>query len=282
MIDDSEFHNLAEALLPATLAAGRKIMSHYRSDLVVEHKRDESPVTRADREAEDILVAALDRAAPHVPVVAEERMSTGQIPVVENDLFLVDALDGTRGFIKGRTDFTVNIGYAANSRSRFGIVYAPALSQLYMTVGPNAAIQAEISPNVSVSTISDLNARPLATRPLNRGDLTAVSSRNVAKSLSERLKLLRATRLDRSSSIKFCVVARGDADIYPRFGAISEWDTAAGAAIVQAAGGCVTGIDGTPSHYGKAEHGFKNDAFVAWSTPEPDPTILSILASGQV
>lgn len=281
MLTQSDIDGLARALVGTTLAAGRAIMAHYKTGLRVDQKSDNSPVTQADQEAEDIILAGLDAIAPGVPVVAEEAASRGQQPKTSDALgdvfFLVDPLDGTRGFIKGRTEFTVNIGLIQAGLPTAGIVYAPALGQLYLTDGPRMGRQARVDDPRGQTDIDLDNSRLLALRPFGEGPLTAVSSRYVSKRIDRALARLEAGRIDANSSIKFCMVARGDAHFYPRFGEISEWDTAAGAAVLKATGGTVTGLDGQPLTYGKAESGYRNRAFVAWGRPDPDEAMLATL-----
>ena len=130
--------HLAAALVPSVLAAGAIEMRHYRAGVTVESKADQSPVTIADREAEAILVAAIAAAAPAIPIIAEEAVAAGTVPAIGAEFFLVDPLDGTREFIEQRGEFTVNIALVREGVPVFGIVYAPATEELYVTVGPNA------------------------------------------------------------------------------------------------------------------------------------------------
>lgn len=277
MATETEMTSLADALVAPTLAAARAIMKYYRQDVAVMTKGDDSPVTKADQEAEEILLEALNRLMPGVPVVAEELASRGEAPAHGGDLFLVDPVDGTRGFIKGRPEFTVNVGLVSGGQPQFGLIYAPALSEFYVTTGPGTALSADVAFSAEAGGIADLSARPMKTRPLDKCRLTAVSSRYVSKRLTRHLEGLSAERVDANSSIKFCILARGDADLYPRYGEISEWDTAAGAAIVASAGGCTTNFDGTPSVYGKTADGYRNAPFISWSTPTPDAELLAAL-----
>ncbi|MEL6299452.1 MAG: 3'(2'),5'-bisphosphate nucleotidase CysQ [Pseudomonadota bacterium] len=272
-----DFEALTNALVEPVLEAGRVEMSYFGSDLGVATKADESPVTEADHRAEEILIEALERAAPGIPIVAEECASRGEIPRCEDELFLVDPLDGTRGFIKGRPEFTINIGYVREGQAEFGLIYAPALAELFVTLGAQEAACVHIKPDAAGGSVRTLQPKTMATRSLDRKPLRAVSSRYVSKALTRRLAALEAERIDLNSSLKFCRIADGSAHIYPRFGEISEWDTAAGAALVKAAGGTVTDLDGNESRYGKSQCGFRNEAFIAWSTPEPPPDLLAAL-----
>ena len=260
-----DYRALVEALLPAVLAAGRIEMHHFNSGVAVETKADTTPVTVADREAEAVLEEALHRAAPGVPVIAEEAVAAGRVPAVGDAFFLVDPLDGTRAFINGSPEFTVNIGLVVDRRPVFGIIYAPALGELFATVAPHEAIEARIAPDDGAPGLAARTLQRLATRAPDPEALVAFASRShAAQSTDEFLHRLRiAEKRKASSSLKFCLIARGEADLYARLGRTSEWDTAAGQAILGAAGGCVTTLDGSPLLYAKP--GYANPHFVAWA-----------------
>lgn len=261
-----EYRPLVEALLPAVLAAGRTEMRHFAAGVVVETKADTTPVTIADHEAEEILTEAIHRAAPGVPVIAEEAVAAGRLPDTGYSFFLVDPLDGTRAFIKGSAEFTINIGLVVDRQPVFGIIYAPALDQLYVTLGPKDAVEASISPDANAASFSGCALKRLSTREPDRSALVAFASRShAAQSTDEFLKHLPiAEKRKASSSLKFCLIARGEADLYARLGETNEWDTAAGQAILAAAGGCVTTLAGEPLQYGKREVGYANPHFIAW------------------
>ena len=265
-----EYLELADRLLPAILAAGRLEMKYFRSGVTVDRKSDASPVTIADREAEAILHAALAMAAPGVPVVAEEAAAAGHIPVIGDRFFLVDPLDGTKSFVAGDPDFTVNVALIENRRPTFGVVYAPATGRMYVALGPSAAVEVIVVPESTAMRFADFRLRQIHTRPPDMSNLAAVASRTHGASEAEAFLVRWAVKERRNigSSLKFCLVARGDADLYPRFGSIHEWDTAAGDAVLRAAGGIVTLHDGTDLLYGKADKKFKNQDFMAWSCPE--------------
>lgn len=265
------FTGLAEALLPSVLAAGRVTMRYFRSGVESELKMDGSPVTLADQASEDILLAGLARAAPGVPVIAEEAMSAGPAPSIDDAFFLVDPLDGTREFINNRNEFTINVGLIKNRVPCFGIIYAPAMSKLYLTLADEHAITATLDPEAADCTLADLNAKRLRTRPPVPGaGMTIVASRSHGTAELERwlAGVDVAKRANIGSSLKFCLIAAGEADAYPRFGPTMEWDTAAGHAIVTAAGGVVTTTDGAPLLYGKVEAGFLNPSFIVWNSEE--------------
>lgn len=266
---DLDFKHLADQLLGAAVVAGAVIMRHRRAGFAVESKADSSPVTAADREAEDIVLEALSQCAPGVPVVAEEAVSRGECPAPGDAFFLVDPLDGTREFVAGGTDFTVNIGLIVERTPRFGLIYAPAFDQLFVTLGRDEVVEIRISPEAGPARLGDVRPRPIHTREPDPERLVAVASRSHRTPDNDRF--LADPRIASSrnigSSLKFCLLARGEADIYPRFGHTSEWDTAAGHAIVLAAGGLVTTIDKQPFLYGKSKDGFVNPSFVAWGRP---------------
>lgn len=259
--------HLAAALYPAVLAAGAAIMSHYDAGTAIETKGDGSPVSAADREAEDIILAALAEVAPGIPVVAEEAASTGLTVHSGDTFFLVDPLDGTREYAARRPEFTVNIALIEDGVPVFGIIYAPALMQLYWTEA-GSAFKATV-PAQPPPQLSELNACRLATAKAHSGAQTIVASRSHGSDdLEVWLQGIDAgTRVNIGSSLKFCLVAEGKADLYPRFGPTMEWDTAAGHAIAVAAGGCVTRTGGEPFLYGKAEHGYRNPGFIVWAQP---------------
>ena len=264
---------LANALLAAVLEAGAVEMRHYRAGVAVETKADDSPVTLADQEAEVLLIAAIRKAAPGVPIVAEEAVAAGEMPVMGRRFFLVDPLDGTREFINKRDEFTVNIALVEDGVPCFGIVYVPALGDLYVTVGKDACVYARVAPD---SALAAAKAKAIHVRKPDPAALTAVASRSHLTPATEtylaQYKI--AARRDAGSSLKFCLIARGLADIYPRLGPTMAWDTAAGHAVLLAAGGLVTDMQGAALTYGTRTGGTPKDRllnphFVAWGAAEP-------------
>jgi 3'(2'), 5'-bisphosphate nucleotidase len=260
---------LADALLPAVFAAARVQMRYFRSGAKVETKSDTTPVTAADQESEALLLQALARIAPHTPVVAEEAMAAGRIPDVGGgtvDYLLVDPLDGTREFISDRPEFTINIALIQNRRPTFGIIYAPALGQLFATLGERHAVEVQVQPSSTASRFSDLATREIRSRAAPPEGMVAVASRSHNSPGTDaflgQFKIQQRTAA--GSSLKFCVVAKGDADIYPRVGRTCEWDIAAGHAILNSAGGSVTMLDGAPFLYGRSADRFRNPDYVAW------------------
>ncbi|MFY0610126.1 MAG: 3'(2'),5'-bisphosphate nucleotidase CysQ [Hyphomicrobiaceae bacterium] len=256
---------LVHGLVPAALAAARVEMDYFRGDFAIERKADSSPVTVADQEAELILLKALAEVAPDVPVIAEEQYSAGIIPDVDGTLFLVDALDGTRAFVKGNADFTINVALVVDQAPVFGLILLPATGQLYVTLGPNAVGFAKV--DVQNERDADgMNFEPVRSRTPDPDALVVtLSNSHPSKRLDQALadKPI-SSRLEAGSSLKFCRLAEGRADFYPRFGSISEWDIAAGHAILKAAGGEVTGFDGEPLGYGNHVAKYRTPPFVAW------------------
>ncbi len=250
---------LLEDIAVAAREAGAAILEIVERGFEVESKDDLSPVTIADRAAELIILDALAKAAPGVPVIAEEEVAAGRIPAHGDTYFLVDPLDGTKEFIRGGDDYTVNIGLISGGVPVLGAVFAPARGQLHAgLVGEGAWVE---EPG---------GRRPISTR--ERGaEITAVASKShfnqpTADYLEQAVGDCDYVGI--GSSLKFCIVAEGKADIYPRLSPTSEWDTAAGHAVLLAAGGRVDGPDGEPLGYGK--RAFLNRGFVAtagWKTP---------------
>ena len=221
----------------------------------MERKSDESPVTQADLDAERIILDALRRLTPDLPAVAEEEMSAGCVPEIGDRFWLVDPLDGTREFLSRNGEFTVNIALVENRRPILGVVHAPTRGLTFSGLHPGGATCRE----------GDGPAEAIRVRPPPEQGITVVASRRHG-SIEEREHFLRgrkvAARLACGSSLKFCVVARGEADVYPRFGPTMEWDTAAGHAVLTAAGGSVTTTEGKEFLYRKP--GFENPDFIAW------------------
>jgi len=262
-------HELVQALLPAMLAAARLELSYFGSKLDVQHKKDSSPVTIADQEAEDILLSALAKVAPDVPVIAEEQFSAGIIPEVDGTLFLVDALDGTRAFVNGKIDFTINVALIVDRVPVFGMILLPANGELYVTLGPKEAGYAVVDVETDIA-LGALKLQPVRTR-VPQPDALVVSLSNSHPSSRLEVELADkpiSGRVEAGSSLKFCRVAEGKADFYPRLGSISEWDIAAGHAIVRAAGGEVTQLDGSPLLYGNHGAKYRTPPFVAWGREE--------------
>ncbi len=261
-----DFPALAAKLLPAVLAAGAAQLRYYTVDIAVEMKADASPVTIADRESEALLLEGLWHAARGVPIVAEESIALGHRPPKEATYFLVDPLDGTREYVKRLGEFTVNIGLVVGNEPVFGMIYAPALGDLYVTLGEGRAVEAHIASDEPSPDMARCEFRELHTRAPDLSALTVLESRSHRTAATEAfLARYAISEVKRGgSSLKFCRIARGEADLYVRLGPTCEWDTAAGQAIVEAAGGAVTDLDGHRLGYGKHDATYENPSFVAW------------------
>lgn len=262
--------DLIAALERLCLQAGRIILDIRDGDSMgVERKDDDSPVTRADRQAEALILEGLTALTPDCAVVAEESVEAGRVPETDGDFFLVDPLDGTKEFVRGGEDFTVNIGLIRDRRPALGVVYAPAKGMLYVGGGDHAKAGAADCRDGGDYTLSPISVR----RPGAR--LTAVASKShrtpETDAFLERMGV--ADTVSAGSSLKFCLVAAGEADLYPRMGRTMEWDTAAGHAVLTGAGGCVTTLDGRPLSYGKRnqdrDSDFANPHFIAYGARSP-------------
>lgn len=252
--------DLIEALLAAAVAAGRAALDIYHSGFTVSQKADRTPVTAADHAAERIILEQLARIAPGVPIVAEEASAAGSTPRVGEEFFLVDPLDGTKEFIHRRGEFTVNIALIRAGVPVLGVVYAPVGGTLY---AGNVARARAFRCAYPAGAAGPGRREPLHVRTVPSEGLTAVVSRSHSTPETEAY-LQHYTvreRVSVGSSLKFCLVAAGEADLYPRLGPTMEWDTAAGHAVLAAAGGKVLAPGGEPLAYGKP--GFRNSFFIA-------------------
>jgi 3'(2'), 5'-bisphosphate nucleotidase len=250
---------LLPGVLDAVAAASTAILEVYTSALTVEYKADDSPITRADRAAHEILAARLVSLAPGIPVLSEEAEDAHAFEVRRNwrELWLVDPLDGTREFIGRNGEFTVNVALVRDHEPVLGVVAAPALGQTYFAARGHGAFCS------SGSTAP----RPIHTRPA-ADPLVVVGSRSHrGDSLDALLAKLGPHELrPMGSALKFCLVADGSADFYPRLGLTSEWDTAAAQAVLEVAGGAVTQLDGTPLRYNQRDT-LLNPHFIAYGDP---------------
>lgn len=244
---------LLERLSPLMREAGSVIMEIYATDFEVNAKGDASPVTQADAKAEALILEGLQKLAPEIPVVAEEAVAAGHVPEVADRFWLVDPLDGTKEFISRNGEFTVNIALVEQGVPVLGLVYAPALDRLYVGAeGVGARLEERgHGRDIACRNVPDEGLTVVASR--SHGDAAALDAflagRKVAKNVSA------------GSSLKLCLVACGEADLYPRLGRTMEWDIAAGHAVLRAAGGRVTDLSGAELRYGKP--GFDNPHFVA-------------------
>lgn len=255
---ESPLDTLVASCLPQVIEAVKEasaaVMAVYATDFAVRNKDDRSPVTAADERAESILVARLAALTPDVPIVAEEAVAAGQVVRPGHRFWLVDPLDGTKEFVSRNGEFTVNVALIDDGRPVLGVVAAPAQGRLFAG-----------GQGVTPFEERDGQRRSLRCRTVPAEGVTVVASRSHgdAAALDTFLAGRRVARLvNAGSSLKLCLVAAGEADLYPRLGRTMEWDIAAGHAVLMAAGGDVQRIDGQgPLRYGKAE--FENPHFVA-------------------
>ena len=248
------FTDLIPEIKTLAQQAGALEMEHYNNGAEVMVKTDGSPVTLADQEAEALILKGLKTLTPDIPVVAEESVAAGTIPDISGGRFwLVDPLDGTKEFVRRTGEFTVNIALMDNFRPVLGVIYTPVTGELYSGSG----VYADKTFNGETAQIH--------VRPVPEDGLTVVASRSHADmdALQDFLQGREVKEtVFRGSSLKICKIAEGKADLYPRLVPTSEWDIAAGHAIVNAAGGMLTRLDGSPMPYGKTGEQFENPYFV--------------------
>ncbi|MCV3210517.1 3'(2'),5'-bisphosphate nucleotidase CysQ [Mesorhizobium sp. YC-39] len=245
------------------LAAGREVMRVFNAGCAVDRKSDSSPVTEADRESEKIILAGLRAAFPGIPCVAEEEASAGIMPPDLGDaFFLIDPLDGTKEFVNRRTDFTVNIALVRHGVPEIGVVFAPCTGRFF-SGRPGRAETIEVNDDYQITGRQPISAR----KGLSPLTIVASRSHNTPETDAFIRDLGAAEIVSVGSSLKFCLVAAAEADVYPRFGRTMEWDTAAGDAVLRAAGGMTRTLDGKPLTYGKREQAddedFANPHFIA-------------------
>ncbi|WP_022694277.1 3'(2'),5'-bisphosphate nucleotidase CysQ [Ponticaulis koreensis] len=262
---------LSDKLVKAAIDAGVVIMEVYNAadGINTDTKSDDSPVTIADQKAEDLILKVLKEVTPTVPVLAEESVAAGNIPDVGEQFYLVDPLDGTKEFIKKGTDFTVNIALILHGRPIMGVVYAPARNHIWVAEGPATAWEADVAPGGDVPAEAD--RKPLKIRKLPEAGVTAVASKSHRTPETDEFlgKFNVAELVSMGSSLKFCMIAAGEADLYPRLGRTMEWDTGAAHAVISAAGGRVLTLEGIDLTYGKKERGYDNPHFVVYGDLEP-------------
>ncbi len=248
------------ALALLAVRAGREILAVAAAGIEVETKGDASPVTLADQRAEAVILAGLAEILPGVAIVAEEEAAAGRLPSdLGRRFLLVDPLDGTREFISGNGEYTVNIALIEDGRPCLGVVHSPALGEIHVgRVGVGAA-RGVIAGDGTIAWA------PIGVRSGDAGAPVVLASRSHAGAETEAFlaRLPGASRVSAGSSLKFCRVAEGAADLYPRLGRTMQWDTAAGEAVLLSAGGRVVGLDGRPLVYGGGEGAFANAHFVA-------------------
>ncbi len=248
-------------LKPVMRRAGEEIMDIYRVGAKPNFKEDGSPVTLADKRSEEIILKALKRLLPEIPVISEEDPKSHTLDV-HSKYFLVDPLDGTKGFLDfdGRGSFTVNIGLISNGDPLLGLIYVPVTKQMFFGISKSGSYIEEKEGFI----------KPIKVRVSDwDGAIAVASEKHRSQKTDQWLKNKNITDVvSASSSMKFCSLAKGEADVYPRFGPTMEWDTAAGHAILLGAGGFVTLGDGkTVLRYGKKN--YRNGDFIAWGGLSP-------------
>jgi 3'(2'),5'-bisphosphate nucleotidase len=261
-----DYDAIAEIFAELTLEASVVVMGVYARDPCARRKADRSFVCDADEKAEAVILAGLAERLPAYPVIAEEAASRGEKPLCGRAFILVDPVDGTREFLHRNGEFTINIALIVDGVPRAGAVYAPAINQLWMAGLHAYAVS--IEPGAALPPIE--RRRLIAVRANPSHGLTALESRSHADPETETFlaTLPIAERRCAGSSLKFCAIAEGEADVYARFGTTMEWDTAAGDAVLRAAGGAVLDRWGVALLYGKAGEQYRNGPFVAWGDPD--------------
>jgi 3'(2'), 5'-bisphosphate nucleotidase len=258
--DDEAMLGVCERL---ALEAGRLVMTVFNADIIIRRKLDASPVTDADRASEKLILDGLRSHFPDIPCVAEEEASEGAAPrELGHTFFLVDPLDGTKEFIDRHTDFTVNIALIRNGKPELGVVYAPC-TRRFFSGRPGAAYAIEVSPEHQMTGRRRIEVRE------GQVPLGIVASRSHrTPETNDFIRQVQAAEIvSVGSSLKFCLIASAEADVYPRFGRTMEWDTAAGDAVLRAAGGITRTTDSKPLAYGKrnqqGQMDFVNPSFIA-------------------
>lgn len=252
-------HELTALVLDAAMAAARVILDVYARPIAAVAKADGSPVTEADAAAEAVILHYLKPTG--IPVLGEESVAAGIVPVLGERYFVVDPLDGTKEFIKRNGEFTVNIALVEHGVPVLGVVLAPVTGETFVGDASGAWF---------CNTLSGIAEEKRAISVVSRERLRIVASRSHGHAALAELCETLDVEADVSvgSSLKFCLLARGDAQLYPRFTPTSEWDTAAGQAVLEAAGGAVVTLDGQRMRYGKGDLAFLNPYFVAASSSE--------------
>lgn len=263
----ADYDHMARAFAGLVVRAGAIAMEVFSAERIdARLKSDASPVCEADERVEAFLLGALADLAPGLPIVAEEAAAGGARFPRADAFLLVDPLDGTREFIAHGGEFTVNVALIVDGAPRAGAIFAPALGRLWF--GGASAFAVRVEPGATALPPRE-EWRPLRTRRVPEQGPTALVSRSHQDDETRAFlaKLCIKDIREAASSIKFCRLAEGEGDVYPRFGPTMEWDIAAGDAILRAAGGIVVDPSNRPFVYGKADAGYRNGPFIAWGDP---------------
>ena len=265
-LDARDRDEAGELFAALTFGAGPVVMAVYAGGCAFRSKADSSPVCEADERAETVILEGLSRFLPGWDVIAEEASARGETQRAGERFILVDPLDGTREFLSRNGEFTLNIGLIEGGIPVAGAVYAPAIGRLWFSGSTAHACEAAVDGPAPLPSA----AGRIATRHAPADGLVALASRSHGDEKTESFlgRLPVRERIGAGSSLKFCLLAEGKADVYPRFGPTMEWDTAAGDAILRAAGGTIDTSEGGAFRYGKAGQSFRNGGFVAWGDPE--------------
>lgn len=264
-IDRETAATLMEPLTDIVVEAGAAILAVSRSTMQIEGKSDGSPVTEADMAADRIIADGLKRLVPHVPALSEERTDLAARPY-KNSFFLVDPLDGTKEFVAGRDEFTVNVALITHGTPLLGIIAAPALGLIWRGLVGRGAERLLMTKDGNARSAQPIHTRP---HPGPRVAWIVAVSRSHGDERTEAFIAARpgAIRQALGSAVKFGRIAEGGADIYPRLSPTSEWDVAAGHAVVTAAGGKITDSNGNDLCFGEARGDFLVPEFIAWGDP---------------
>jgi len=255
---------LIAPLTDLVIRAGEAILAVNRAAMKVDGKQDGSPVTEADLAADTIIGEGLARLAPEIPAVSEERVHLAKLPY-RGSFFLVDPLDGTKEFVAGRNEFTVNVALVSEGKPLLGVVGAPALGLVWRGLVGRGAERLTLA-GTAIKSVEPIRTRPCP--PPGQSWTVAVSrSHGDARTEGFIARRPKAVRAELGSALKFARVAEGAVDIYPRLGPTSEWDIAAGHAVVTAAGGKVTDAAGAELRFGVGRQDFRVPEFIAWGDP---------------
>jgi 3'(2'), 5'-bisphosphate nucleotidase len=264
VIDRDAAAALIEPLTDIVIRAGAAILAVNRSAMKVDGKTDGSPVTEADLAADRIIAEGLAQLAPHIPSLSEERTQLAMLPY-KDSFFLIDPLDGTKEFVAGRDEFTVNLALVTHGMPLLGIVGVPALGLIWRGIVGHGAERLTLGEGKPL-------IEPVRTRlhPSRGQPWTVAVSRSHGDVRTEAFIAERpgAVRAELGSAVKFGRVAEGRVDIYPRLSPTCEWDVAAGHAVVAAAGGKITDSNGAPLHFGAGRQDFIIPEFIAWGDPK--------------
>ncbi len=253
-INRSDRHTLSNLACKLAKDAGDQIMQLYQKDISVKKKADSSPVTKADELSDSLIFEGLTTCAPEIPIISEERVSRGEAPNINDNLFwLVDPLDGTKEFISRTDEFTVNIALIESGVPVLGVLLAPALEECYFTDGDGAYMVVGDDPRVQISARVMPPEGPVILASRNHRDRK--TNQFISQQEGAQVRSI-------GSALKFALLAKGTADLYPRFGPTMEWDVAAGHAILSAAGGSIRQPNGNALSYGKAT--LYNPHFIAY------------------